>query len=73
LSYKSGVYRHTSGGYLGGHCVKIQGWGVENGTPYWLVNNQWTTYWGDKGQFKILRGNDECGIESDAAAGDPSV
>jgi len=73
LNYKSGVYRHTTGGYLGGHCIKIQGWGVENGTPYWLVNNQWTTYWGDKGQFKILRGNNECGIESDVAAGDPIV
>jgi len=73
LQYKSGVYQHTSGAYLGGHCVKIQGWGVENGTPYWLVNNQWTTYWGDNGQFKILRGSNECGFESDVAAGDPIV
>ena len=24
-----------------GHCVKIIGWGVENGTPYWLINNSW--------------------------------
>jgi cathepsin B len=73
LHYKSGVYRHTSGSYLGGHCVKIQGWGEENGMPYWLVNNQWTTYWGNKGQFKIARGVDECGIEDDVAAGDPQV
>jgi len=73
LSYKSGVYEHTSGSYMGGHCIKIQGWGVENGTPYWLVNNQWTTYWGDKGQFKIARGVDECGIEDDVAAGTPNT
>jgi len=73
LSYKSGVYQHTSGAYLGGHCVKVQGWGVENGSPYWLVNNQWTTFWGDNGQFKILRGSDECGFEDDVAAGDPIV
>jgi len=73
LSYKSGVYRHTSGSALGGHCVKVQGWGVENGTPYWLVNNQWTTYWGDKGQFKIIRGIDDCGFEDDVAAGDPDI
>jgi len=73
LHYKSGVYQHTSGSYLGGHCVKIQGWGVENGTPYWLVNNSWTTYWGDNGQFKILRGQDECGIEDDMVAGTPIV
>jgi len=73
LSYKSGVYSHQSGSYLGGHCVKIMGWGVENGTPYWLVNNSWTTYWGNKGQFKILRGQDECGIEDDMVAGTPVV
>jgi len=69
LSYKSGVYQHTTGDFLGGHCVKVIGWGVLNSTPYWLVNNQWTTYWGDKGQFKILRGSDECGIEDDVVAG----
>jgi cathepsin B len=73
LHYKSGVYRHTTGGYLGGHCVKIQGWGTENGQDYWLVNNQWTTYWGNRGQFKIARGTDESGIEDDVAAGDPQL
>jgi len=73
LSYKTGVYQYSTGSYLGGHCVKIQGWGVEGGLPYWLVNNQWTTYWGDNGQFKILRGSDECGIEDEVAAGDPVV
>jgi cathepsin B len=35
LEYKSGVYHHTTGSFLGGHAVKIVGWGVENGTPYW--------------------------------------
>eukprot|EP01087_Luapelamoeba_hula_P008540 TRINITY_DN2138_c0_g1_i1.p1 TRINITY_DN2138_c0_g1~~TRINITY_DN2138_c0_g1_i1.p1 ORF type:complete len:329 (+),score=37.66 TRINITY_DN2138_c0_g1_i1:43-1029(+) len=71
LNYKSGVYQHTSGDFLGGHCIKIQGWGVENGTPYWLVNNSWTTSWGDNGQFKILRGQDECGIEDGITGGTP--
>ncbi len=36
-SYKSGVYQHTTGSFLGGHAVKIIGWGVENGVDYWLV------------------------------------
>ena len=30
-----GVYKHTSGGPLGGHAIKILGWGTENNTPYW--------------------------------------
>jgi cathepsin B len=73
LSYKSGVYQYQSGDALGGHCIKIIGWGVENGTPYWLCNNSWTTYWGWNGQFKILRGQDECGIEDQVVAGTPQV
>jgi len=72
LNYKSGVYQYTSGDLLGGHCVKIIGWGVEGGLPYWLINNSWTNYWGNKGQFKILRGSDECGIEDSVYAGMPA-
>lgn len=41
LSYKTGVYQHTTGDFLGGHAIKILGWGTENGTPYWLVANSW--------------------------------
>lgn len=73
LTYKSGVYQHVSGTMLGGHAVKILGWGVENGTPYWLIANSWNNDWGDQGFFKILRGNDECGIESEIVAGLPRV
>jgi cathepsin B len=73
LTYKSGVYQHTSGSVLGGHAVKILGWGVENSTPYWLVANSWNEDWGDQGYFKILRGKDECGIESGIVAGAPKV
>ena len=64
VAYKSGVYSHTTGSALGGHAVKIIGWGVENNTPYWLIMNSWNAGWGDKGSFKIKRGSDECGIES---------
>jgi len=71
LSYKSGVYQHVTGPALGGHAVRILGWGTESGTPYWLVANSWNTDWGDMGYFKILRGNSECGIEDDIVAGIP--
>ena len=52
--------------------LRILGWGVEHGTPYWLVANSWSKYWGDHGRFKILRGQDHCGIESRVLAGMPS-
>lgn len=73
LNYKTGVYQYTSGEVLGGHAVKIIGYGVEDGTKYWLVANSWNADWGDKGYFKILRGRDECGIESQIVAGEPKV
>jgi len=69
LTYKTGVYVYTTGDYLGGHAVKLIGYGTENGVDYWLCQNSWTTTWGDGGYFKIRRGTDECGIEDDAVAG----
>lgn len=69
LHYRSGVYKHTTGQELGGHAVKILGWGEENGQPYWTVANSWNQYWGDEGFFKIARGVNECGIESQVSAG----
>jgi len=68
-TYKSGVYKHTSGSALGGHAIKILGWGAEAGQDYWLVMNSWNEAWGDKGLFKIARGTNECGIESQVSAG----
>jgi len=69
-----GVYQKTGDPtYLGGHAVKMIGWGVEEGTKYWLMVNSWGDDWGDGGMFKIRRGTDECGVESSCTAGVPSV
>ncbi|XP_015795060.1 cathepsin B [Tetranychus urticae] len=70
-NYKSGVYQRHSNVTLGGHAVRILGWGIETGVPYWLVANSWNTDWGDKGYFKIRRGVNECGIEDHIVAGIP--
>merc|ERR1712224_90407 len=41
MNYKKGVYSHKSGLPLGGHAVKIVGWGEDfvgtNQTFYWIV------------------------------------
>lgn len=70
-----GVYQHVKGHALGGHAIRIIGWGVDESTktPYWLVANSWNTDWGDNGLFKIRRGNDECGIENAISAGLPKL
>ncbi|RDX71752.1 Cathepsin B-like protease 2, partial [Mucuna pruriens] len=72
--YKSGVYKHVTGFELGGHAVKLIGWGTtDDGEDYWLLANQWNREWGDDGYFKIRRGTNECGIESDVTGGLPST
>jgi cathepsin B len=73
VNYKSGVYQHVEGDVLGGHAVRIMGWGVEKGTPYWLLANSWNNDWGLNGMFKIIRGKDHCGIESSIVAGIPKI
>jgi cathepsin B len=67
-NYVSGVYHKTSDNILGGHAIKIVGWGVDNGTKYWKVANSWNPYWGENGYFRIVRGVNECGIEDSVVA-----
>ncbi|PAV58725.1 hypothetical protein WR25_17599 [Diploscapter pachys] len=73
VHYKSGVYKHTVGELLGGHAVKLIGYGVEDGIKYWLIVNSWGSDWGDNGTFKIIRGQNECNIESGVVAGIPKT
>lgn len=68
MTYKSGVYVYTSGTLLGGHAIKMIGWGIQNGVKYWLCVNSWNKYWGEKGFFKIIRGVNHMQIESSVVA-----
>lgn len=67
MNYKSGIYKHTTGNQLGGHAVKIVGWG--NG--YWIAANSWSEKWGENGFFNIAFG--ECGIDSAVYACQPDL
>jgi cathepsin B len=69
LTYTGGIYQHVTGRSEGGHAVKIIGFGVEDGVEYWTVVNSWGL-WGEEGLFRILKGVDECGIESSIVAGE---
>jgi len=71
-TYSGGIYQKSDSSdnyYLGQHAIKVLGWGIENNVPYWLCANSWSSDWGEKGFFRILRGSDECGIEACVAAG----
>jgi cathepsin B len=69
LNYGSGIYQHITGGKLGFYSSKIVGWGVENSTKYWIAASVFGEEWGEKGYFKILRGENHCNFESSTLAG----
>ena len=71
MTYKSGIYQHVTGANLGGHAVKLVGWGVENGVEYWKIANSWNEDWGENGYFRIKMG--ECGIEGQVTCGLPQL
>jgi len=60
FSYKSGIYRHVTGGVAGGHCVSCVGYSDAGG--FWICKNSWGTGWGEAGYFCIAYG--QCGIDS---------
>lgn len=62
-NYKEGIYEYTTGGLIGGHAVRLIGWGHDSdGHLYWVAQNQWTADWGEKGYFRVKAG--EIGIDT---------
>lgn len=72
FSYQGGVYKHTdlsAEDRTGYHSVRIIGWGEDQdyfgrAQKYWKVANSWGEDWGENGYFRIVRGSNECEIES---------
>lgn len=67
LAYTGGIYHHVTGQGVGGHAVKLIGWGEENGVKYWLLLNSWNPSWGENGAFRMRL--DEAGIMDEITAG----
>lgn len=63
-NYTGGIFEDKTGANATSHAISIVGYGVENGTKYWLVKNSWGSYWGINGYFKIIRGINNLAIES---------
>ncbi|EFO65432.1 Cathepsin B precursor [Giardia lamblia P15] len=72
LYYRGGVYRHVYGVQISSHAVEIIGYGTtddEDRVPYWIVKNSLGPNWGEDGYFNIVRGSNECDIESAVHSG----
>jgi cathepsin B len=58
-AYKGGIYEPTTTKIVGGHGVKVVGWGEESGIKYWIAQNSWGADWGEHGFFRIKMGTCE--------------
>jgi len=60
--YRGGILDIPNCGNTPTHAVLLIGYGSDNGKDYWLLKNSWGTSWGEQGFFRIVRGQNQCGI-----------
>jgi cathepsin X len=72
VNYTGGIFVDKSGRKDLDHDISVTGWGEENGTKYWIVRNSWGSYWGEGGNFRLIRGVDNLGIESTCSWATPT-
>jgi len=68
--YKKGIdspraCKHTTKDDLD-HAVLMVGYGMQNQQAYWKIKNSWAEDWGEEGYYRIVYGENKCGIAFDA-------
>ena len=66
-NYTGGIVTtNPSGSTTDDHALEIVGWGTDTNTStdYWIGQNNWGTFWGESGYFRIVRGQNLAGIET---------
>lgn len=65
--YEGGIFYDDTGFTDINHEVSIVGWGEQNGVKFWRIRNSWGSHWGEEGFFRIVRGINNLGIETDCS------
>lgn len=71
VNYTGGIFYDQTGATDIDHDISVVGFGVENGTKYWVIRNSWSANWGENGFFRLIRGINNIMIESDCAWATP--
>jgi len=65
------IFHHYVSGVVTGDCgsktdhgVLLVGYGTDGSDDYWLVKNSWAADWGEAGYIRLVRGKNQCGINS---------
>lgn len=61
MSYGSGIYKHTTGKFLGGHAISIIGY--DDASRSFIIRNSWGPEWGENG-FGRVSYDDKSGVGS---------
>ncbi|KAH9397369.1 hypothetical protein TYRP_003680 [Tyrophagus putrescentiae] len=62
---RSGVLNEPGCSTQTNHAVLLVGYdGSDNS---WIIKNSWGPYWGDRGYFKMARGSNMCGVNTEIA------
>ena len=73
MYYRGGIYEQRSTRSLGGHAVKLVGFGKDSATgkEFWIAANSWGKFWGENGFFRIAIG--QCQLEQNVMVGSPRL